>query len=76
MTDWIQIIIDLKNERAYKYQDFVTAAEYYNIEKWLKFNHTIEEIFENKNSYCEIVKKELLKLERRKKLDKINGNKS
>ena len=44
--------------------------------KWLEFNHSIEEIFDNKDSYNDSVKKELLKLERRKKIDKINENKS
>ena len=73
MTDWIQIIYNLKEER-FENLDYETAAQYRDIEKWLKFNHSIEEIFENKDSYCEIVKKELLKLERRKKIDKINGN--
>jgi len=71
MTDWIKIISNLKWKKANDY-DFVSAAEFREIEKWLEFKHPIEEIFENKNAYNEIVKKELLKLERRKKLEKIN----
>ena len=70
-TDWIQIIINLKIEKANEH-DFITASQFREIERWLKFNHSIEEIFENKNAYNEVVKKELIKLERRKKIEKIN----
>ena len=71
MTDWIKIIFKLRYEKATNY-DFVSASQFSEIEKWLKFNHPIEEIFENKEAYNEVVKKELLKLERRKKIEKLN----
>ena len=71
MADWIKIIFNLKYEKASEY-DFVSSAHFSDIEKWLKFNHPIEEIFQNKDAYNDIVKKELIKLERRKKLEKIN----
>ena len=73
MTDWIQILNNLR-EKKRKEKDFGSAATFNLMIKWLEFNHSIEEIFDNKDSYNDSVKKELLKLERRKKIDKINGN--
>jgi len=71
--DWIRIIINLKEE-SLKIQDFSSATEFREIERWLKFKHPIEEIFENKNAYNEVVKRELLKMERKKKINKLNEN--
>ena len=71
MTDWLQLIINIKDKKIEE-QDFQSATIFRDIERWLKFNHPIEEIFDNKDSYNEVVKKELVKLERRKKIEKIN----
>lgn len=71
--DWIQIIKNLKEQKI-KEQDFETAASFREIERWLEFNHSIEEIFDNKKSYNEIVQKELRRLERKKKLYKVSKN--
>ena len=73
MTDWIKIISNLKWKKANDY-DFVSAAEFREIEKWLEFKHPIEEIFQNKTHYSKIVQKELIKLERKKKLYKVSKN--
>ena len=75
--NWIEIICNCKN-KSVEIQDFISATEFREIERWLNFNHSIEEIFENKNNYCDVVRKELEKFERRKKiykLSKINENK-
>lgn len=69
----IDKIRELKNE-AVTTQDFETAMDFRSIERWLEFNHDIEEIFDNKNNYYEKVKNELKKLERLKKLYKITKN--
>ena len=74
MTDYLEIIKKYKNKCAEQY-DFESAAEFREIENWLNFKHPIEEIFENKLSYRKVVQIELLKLERRKKLDIIKNAK-
>lgn len=72
MKNWIEIIKTLK-ENSLKIQDFASATQYREIERWLTFKHPIEEIFENKSAYNKIVKYELKKLERRKKLEKLKN---
>jgi hypothetical protein len=72
MIDWFTIIGELKC-KSLDIHDFPSAAQYREIQTWLTFNHKIEEIFEVKDKYNSIVKKELVKLERMKKLNKIQN---
>lgn len=70
---WIETIAGL-TEQKIKDQDYESAAQFREIERYLKYNHSIEEIFEAKLNYNKIVQKELVKLERKKKLYKIEKN--
>lgn len=70
--DWIQIIINLKQQKVNE-QDYESASQFREIEKYLTFKHKIEEVFEVKNHYNSIVQKELVKLERKYKLKKLNN---
>jgi len=72
MIDWIEIIKNLKQK--YYNNDYQTSLQFRDIEWWLKYKHPIEEIFENFHQYNKIVKKELKKLERKKKLYEIYEN--
>ena len=69
--NWIQIFKKLKN-KSIEIEDWDSAEQFREIERWLSYNHPIEEVFYNRTAYNEIVKIELLKLERRKKIYKIN----
>lgn len=73
-NNWLKIIQNLKMEYLKK-KDIETAAEFREIENWLNFKHPIEEIFESNNSFNDVVKKELKKLERLKKLEQLNEKK-
>jgi hypothetical protein len=69
---WNLTIYFLKVQKV-REQDFESACDYRSIERSLENNTTIEQIFDCKDTYTDSVKKELIKLERRTKLQKINN---
>lgn len=69
-SNYINIIWNLKVKYLEK-GDYSTAADFREIENWLSFN-SIEEVFNHPHKN-EIVKSELKKLERRKKLENLYG---
>jgi hypothetical protein len=72
MNNYISLITELKI-KSVRQMKFETAAEYREIEALL-YHQTIEEIFKNKNSYNDIVVKNIEKIIRLKKLKKLNDH--
>ena len=69
----IEKISILKN-KCIKNKFFESADQFRTIEQRLMYRHKIEEIFEVRHQYTEIVKIEIEKIIRKKKLSKIIKN--